>query len=132
MARTILCDSFTWFILLSVGLMFVAVLLTRGNGRPPTGVAERIGIGLRSSATSGGNGRPPTGVIERGVGRLPGRPDRIANRVLGRLTETGSRCGPTGVRESDIPGLEGYARQFEEAIEQIRLSHQGSRGRGER
>ena len=64
--------------------------------------------------------------------RLPGRPDRIANRVLGRLTETGPRCGRTGVRESDIPGLEGYARQFEEAIEKIRLSHQGFRGQGER
>jgi hypothetical protein len=79
-----------------------------------------------------GNGRPPTGVIERDVGRLPGRPDRIANRALGRLTETGPRRGRTGARESDIPGLEGYARQFEEAIEEIRLRQQGLRGRGER
>ena len=83
MARTISCDALTWFILLSDGLMFVAALLTRGNGRSPTGVAER------------------------GVGGLPAWPDRIANRAPGRLTETGPRCGRTGVRESAIPSLEG-------------------------
>ena len=118
MAWTISCDSFTGFCLLFdaftclyllyIGVLFVVVLWPRGDGRPPTGV------------------------VDRGIDRLPGRPDRIANRVLGRLTETGPRCGRTGARESDIPGLEGYARQFEEAIEKIRLSHQGSRGRGER
>jgi hypothetical protein len=31
-----------------------------------------------------------------------------------------------------LPGLERYGRQFEEALEKIRLSHQGSRRRGER
>ena len=108
MTRTLSCDAFTWFLLLSVGLMLVAALLTRGNGPPPTGV------------------------IEQDVGLLPGRPDQIANRALGRLSETGPRCGRTGVQESDIPGLEGYARQFEEAIEKIRLRQQGLRGRGER
>ena len=109
MARTISCDAFTWFLLLSVGLMFVAARLTRGNSRSPTGVVERIGNGLRSSAASGGNGCLPTGFIERGVGRL---------------TETGPGCGRQGVRESGIPGLEEYARQFEEAIEKIRLRQQ--------
>jgi hypothetical protein len=117
MAWTISCDAFTGFCLLYIftcvcllyfGSLFVAALWPRGDGRSPAGV------------------------VDRGIDRLPGRPDRIANRVLGRLTETGPRCGPTGVRESDIPGLEGYARQFEEAIEQIRLSHQGFQGRGER
>jgi hypothetical protein len=131
MARTISCDAFTWFLLLSVGLVLVAARLTRGNGRPPNGAIERIGNGLRSSATSGGNGCPPTGVIEQGVGRVPGRPDRIANRALGPLTETGTCCGRPNVREAEIPGLERYARKFEEAIEKIRLSQQGVRGRGE-
>jgi hypothetical protein len=36
------------------------------------------------------------------------------------------------VRESDIPGLERYARRFEEAIEKIRLRRQGLRGRGDK
>jgi hypothetical protein len=132
MARTIWCDAFTWFLLLSVGLMFVAARLTRGNSRSPTGVVERIGNGLRSSATSDCHGRSLASVAERGVGHLPGRPDRIRNRVLGLLTETAPRCRRTGVRESDIPSLEAYARQFDEAIEKIRLSHQGFRRRGER
>jgi hypothetical protein len=106
MAWTISCDAFTGFCLLDIGLWFLVVLLwPRGDGRSPTGV------------------------VDRGIDRLPGRPDRIAKEVLGRLTKTGPRCGRTGVRESDIPGLEGYARQFEEAIEKIRLSHQGFRGR---
>ena len=109
MEKTISCDAFTCFLLLSVGLVLVAARLTRGNGRPPNGAIERIGNGLRSSATSGGNGCFPTGFIERGVGRL---------------TETGPGCGRQGVRESGIPGLEEYARQFEEAIEKIRLRQQ--------
>jgi hypothetical protein len=108
MAWTISCDAFACFSLLSFGLLFVAALWARGNGRPPTGV------------------------VERGVGRLPARPDRIADRVLGRLTETGPGCGRTRVRESDIPGLERYAQRFEEAIEKIRLSRQGLRRRGDR
>jgi hypothetical protein len=105
MARTISCDAFTYIYLLSFGLLFVAALWMRGDGRPPTGL------------------------VEGGGGRLPERPDRVANRVPGRLTETGPRRGRTGVRESDIPGLEGSAREFEEAIERIRLSHQDFRGR---
>jgi hypothetical protein len=108
MAWTIGCDSFTCFVLLSFGLLFVAALWTRGNGRPPTSV------------------------VERGVGRLPARPDRIADRVPGCLTETGPGCGRTRVRESDIPSLERYARRFEEAIEKIRLRRQGLRRRGAR
>jgi hypothetical protein len=109
MAWTLSCDGFTGFCLLYLGVLFVVVVLwPRGDGRSPTGV------------------------VDRGIDRLPGRPDRIADRVLGRLTETGPRCGRTGVRESDIPGLEGYARQFEEAIEKIRLSHQGFRWRNDR
>ena len=116
MARTISCDAFSWFLLLSVGLVLIAARLTRGYGRPPNSVIERIGNGLRSSAASGGNVCLVTGVIDRGVGRL---------------TETGPRCGRPDVREAEIPGLERYARQFEEAIEKIRLSQQGVRGRGE-
>jgi RND family efflux transporter MFP subunit len=107
MEKTISCEAFAWFYLLAVGLIFVAARLTRGNSRSATGVALR------------------------GVARLPAWPDRIANRVAGRLTQTGPRCGRTGVRESDIPGLDGYARQFEEAIEKIRLRHQGIREWGD-
>jgi hypothetical protein len=107
MEQTILCDAFTWFHLLTVGLIFVAARLTCGNGRSPTDVALR------------------------GVGRLPAWPDRIANRVPGHLTQTGPRCGRTGVREPDIPGLEGYARQFEEASEKIRLRLERFQGRGD-
>jgi hypothetical protein len=107
MERTISCDTFSWFLLLSVGLVLIAARLTRGNGRPPTDVALRD------------------------VGRLPAWPDRIANRVPGHLTQTGPRCGRTGVREPDIPGLEGYARQFEEASEKIRLRLERFRGRGD-
>jgi hypothetical protein len=102
MAWTIPCDAFTWFALLSFGLMLVAALGTRGSGRSPTGVDER------------------------GVDRPPARPDRIPDRVLGRPTETGPGRG----RESDIPGLEAYAKSFEEAIEEIRLGRQDFR-RGE-
>jgi hypothetical protein len=103
METTISLDAFTCFYLLSFALLFVAARCVRNNGRSPTGVAER------------------------GVGRLPGRPDRIADGVHGRLTERGPRCEPTCVRESDINRLEGYARQFEEAIENIRLSRQDLR-----
>jgi hypothetical protein len=103
MAWTMSCDTFTWCSLLSIGLLFVAALWARGNGRPPTGV------------------------VERGIDRLPGRPDRIADRVPGRLTETGPGCGRTRGREDDIPSLEAYAQRFEEAIEKIRLGRQDSR-----
>jgi hypothetical protein len=108
MANSIPCGSLTCVYLLSFGWLFVAALWLRGNGRSPTGV------------------------VERGVGSLPGQPDRIANRALGRLTETQPHCGQRGVQDSDIPGLEGYDRQFEAAIEKIRLSYQGSRGLGGR
>jgi hypothetical protein len=107
MARTISCDAFTCFSLLSFGLLFVAARWTRGNGRSPTGV------------------------VERGVDCLPARPDRIADRVPGRLTESGPDCGRTRVREADIPSLEAYAQQFEEAIEKIRLRRPGLRRRGD-
>jgi hypothetical protein len=103
MAWTISCNTFTWFCLLSFGLLFVAALWARGNGRPPAGV------------------------VERGIDRLPARSDRIADRVLGRLTETGPGCGRTRGREYDIPSLEAYAQRFEEAIEKIRLRRQDSR-----
>ena len=119
MAWTISCDAFTGFCLLFdaftclclfyIGLLFVVAV-----------------------PWPFGDGRPPTGAVDGDIDRLPGRPDRIANRVLGRLIETGPRCGRTGARESDILRLEGYARQFEEVIEKIRLSHQGFRRRGER
>jgi hypothetical protein len=103
MAWTISCDAFIWSYLLSVGLLFVAALWTRGDDRSPTDV------------------------VERGVDRLPARPDRIADRVLGRLTETGPGCGHTRGWESDVSGLEAYARHFEEAIEKIRLRRQDFR-----
>jgi hypothetical protein len=131
MASTISCDAFTWFLMLSVGLVLVAARMTRGNRRPSTGVIERIGDGLRSSATPGGDGCPNPGVIEWGVGCLLGRSEQITNPALGPLTETRVRCSRPGVREAEIPGLEGSARQFEEAIEKIRLRQQGLRRRGE-
>jgi hypothetical protein len=103
MAWTMSCGTFTWCSLLYFGLLFGAALWARGNGRAPTGV------------------------VERGIDRLPARPDRIADRVLGRLTETGPGCGRTRGREYDIPSLEAYAQRFEEAIEKIRLRRQDSR-----
>jgi hypothetical protein len=103
MAWTTSCDAFIWSYLLFVGLLFVVALWTRGDDRSPTDV------------------------VERGVDRPPARPDRIADRVLGRLTETGPGCGHTRGWESDLSGLEAYARQFEEAIEKIRLRRQDFR-----
>jgi len=109
MAWTISCGCLTGFCWLYAGLWLVAaVLWQRGD--------ERFSAG----------------VVDPGTDRLPGRPDGAANRVLGRLTEIGPGCGPTGVREWDLAGLQRYGRQFEEAMEKIRLSHQGSRRRGER
>jgi hypothetical protein len=103
MGTTLSCDAFTCFSLLSFGLLFVAAKWMRDKGCSPTGV------------------------VERADGRLPGQPDRIADRVRGGITETGVRGGPTCVRESDINRLEGYTRQFEEAIENIRLRRQDFR-----
>jgi hypothetical protein len=109
MLWTISCGCLTAFCVLYAGLLIAAAALWRRD-----------------------DGRSPAGVVDPGIDRLPGRPDRTANRVLGRLTQIGPGCGPTGVRESDFPGLERSGRQFEEALEKIRLSHQGSRRRGER
>jgi hypothetical protein len=99
MASTIACDSFTWFCVFVFVLWIVAAVCTRGDGRCPTGV------------------------IERDVDRPPARPDRIADRIPGRLPEPGPGCG----RTFDIPGLDAYARQFEEAIEKIWLRRQDFR-----
>jgi hypothetical protein len=81
----------------------------------------------RATSTAGTRQRPFSLCVERGTDRLPARPDRIADRVLGRLTETGPGCGRTRGREYDIPSLEAYAQRFEEAIEKIRLGRQDSR-----
>jgi hypothetical protein len=103
---TLSCDAFPCLYLLSFGLLFVGAKW------------------MRDKACF------PAGVIERADGRLPGRPDRIADRVHGGLTETERRGGPPCVRESDINRLEGYARQFDQAIENIRLGRQDfSRGK---
>jgi hypothetical protein len=103
METTISLDAFTCFYLLSFALLFVAARCVRNNGRSPEGG------------------------IDRADGQLSGRPDRIPNRVHDGLTEPRRRGGPPCVRESDINRLEGYARQFEEAIENIRLSRQDLR-----
>jgi hypothetical protein len=105
MATTISCDVFTWFFVIAIGLLFAAALATRGSGRSPTGIAEK------------------------GGDRLPEWPDGIANPVPGGTRETGPGCGRTSGTESEFPSLEAYARQFEEAIEQIRLRHQDFRRR---
>jgi hypothetical protein len=99
MARTISCDAFTGFYLLYVALFFVAVLSSRGNGRSSPGV------------------------VGQSVDHLVARPDRMADRVSFRLSETGPGWGRTPIRESDIPGLKQYAQRFEDAIEKIRLRH---------
>jgi hypothetical protein len=100
MEWTIPCDGFSCFSLLSFGLLFVAALWTRGSSPPPTGV------------------------VERRADRPPARPDRIADRVPGRLAQTGPDRGPPPDRQSEVPDLEAYARQFEEAIEKIRRRRQ--------
>jgi hypothetical protein len=51
----------------------------------------------------------------------------VAGRGGGRLAETGLGSGRTRGRESDFPSLEAYGRQFEEAIEKIRLRRQAFR-----
>jgi hypothetical protein len=88
MAMPISSDAFTGFLVLFVGLLFIAALHARGIGRRRTGVAGRGG---------------------------------------GRLAETGLGSGRTRGRESDFPSLEAYGRQFEEAIEKIRLRRQAFR-----
>jgi hypothetical protein len=103
MARMISCDAFTYFYLLLFGLVFVAALCIRRDGRAPTCVDVR------------------------GVGRLPARLCRIENGSSVRLTRLNS--GRTRVRGLDNSALGAYARQFEEAIESIRLSSMGSRRR---
>jgi hypothetical protein len=106
MMRMISFDAFTCFYSLLVGLLFVATLCTRRHGRSLTCVDVR------------------------GVGRLPAQLHRIENRVPIRLT--GPNSGRTRVRGLDTSGLEVYARQFEEAIESIRLRSMGFRGREDR
>jgi hypothetical protein len=102
MVRMMSRDAFTYFYLLLFGLVFVAALCTRRKGRSPTCVDVR------------------------GVGRLPARLDRIENRVSVRLT--GPISGRTRVPGLDTSGLDVYAREFEEAIERIRLRSMGFRG----
>jgi hypothetical protein len=109
MLWTISCGCLTTFGLLYAGLVIVAAALWRRD-----------------------DGRSPAGVVDPGIDGLLGRSDRTANRVLGRLTQIAPGCGPTCVREWNSPGLERYGRQFEEALEKIRLRHQGSRRRGEK
>jgi hypothetical protein len=106
MAWTTSCSTFTWFFLLFFGLLFVAALGTRGNGR---------------SATD---------VLKLGVDRPPALPVRTEVRVPSRFTELRPGCGRTGVRESEIPDLEECAQRFEEAIERIRVRRQGLRDGG--
>src|SRR5438105_4766355 len=103
MATMIASDPFLCFYLLLFGLVFVAALCT-GRG-----------------------GRSPTRVDVRGVGRLPAWLCRIEGGLPQGLT--GHNSGPTPIEGSYASGLEVYARQFEEAIERIRLSTMGSRRR---
>ena len=84
MAWTTSCNTFTWFVLLFFGFLFV--------------VAKSIGS----------NDQSPTSAVERVVGLPAGAAGPIESRIesSGRLTETGPGCGRTRVRETDIPGLE--------------------------
>jgi hypothetical protein len=63
-----------------------------------------------------------------------GRESCQRHRVLGRddiLAGAAKEFAEWGGK-SDIPSLEAYARQFEEAIEKIRLSHRSFRELGGR
>jgi hypothetical protein len=57
--------------------------------------------------------------MERGTAPNLRRQDPFALH-LGCCLSRSCRCG----RESDIPSLEAYAKQFEESIEKIRLRRQ--------
>jgi hypothetical protein len=103
MATTIASDPFTCFYLLLFGLVIVAALCTGRGGRS----ARRVDV--------------------RGVSRLPAWLGRIEDDLLWELT--GHNSGRTPIQGSYASGLEVYARQFEEAIERIRLGTMGSRRR---
>src|SRR5947209_9807282 len=103
MATTILCDPVTRFYLLLVASLFVAALWTRRDGRSPT----RLDV--------------------RDIGRLPAHLYRIGDNFPRGLT--GHHPGRTPIKGPYASVLEEYARQFEEAVERIRLSAKGSRRR---
>lgn len=103
MATMISCDASAWFYLLLFGLLFAAAMATRHGGRSPT----RVDV--------------------RGVGRLPARLYRIEDGPPQGLT--GHDSGRMPLKGSYAAVLEVYGRQFEEAIERIRLDTMGSRGR---
>ena len=103
MATLISCDAFLRCCLLLFGLVLVAALCTRRGGRSPT----RVDV--------------------RGVCRLPARLRRMEDGFpQGRTGHDSSRTRLQGV---DTSSFEVYARQFEEAIERIRLRTTGSRRR---
>ena len=103
MVRMISFDAFTCFYSLLVGLLFVATLCTRRHGRSLTCVDVR------------------------GVCRLPTRPHRVEDGLPQGLM--GRNPGRTRSKGLDASVLEVYARQFEEAIERIRLRTMGPRRR---
>ncbi len=111
------CDSFTWFFLLSVGLMCVAASVDA-----PLRTASRFFLSYQCHRAGLW---PPAGAAR-------------ANRESSSRPPSPNFGAPslqqprTPFRESDIPSLEAYARQFDEAIEKIRLRRQGLRGRGDR
>jgi len=100
MATIIASDPFIGFYLLLFGLVLVAALCT-GRGGPS-----------------------PICVDVRGGSRLPARLGRIEEDFLWKLTRHSS--GRTPMKGSYASGLEVYARQFDEAIERIRLSTMSS------
>jgi hypothetical protein len=99
MVRMIVSDPFPYFYLLLVGLFFVAAKCTGRNGRSPPCVAMQD------------------------VHRQPAGLSRFEPRVPVPLTEPNS--GRTRIGGFDTSRLEVYARQFEEAIENIRLKSMG-------
>ncbi len=103
MATMIACDAFTCFYLLLVGLLFVAAMCTRRDGRSPACVDVR------------------------GIGRLPDRLYRTEDGLSQGLT--GHDPDGTSIKGLYNPVLDVYARQFEEAIERIRLRAMRSRRR---
>ena len=99
MVRMIASDPFPYFYLLLVALLFVAAKCT------------------------GRNGRSPPCVDMQGVRRQPAGFSRFEHRVPIRLT--GPNSGRTSIGGLVSSRLEVYARQFEEAIENIRLKSMG-------
>ena len=107
MAGTISFDAFTCSYLLSFGLLFVAAMWM--------GAAVSVPLPVSSSGALAACRSGPIG-SRTGLSSASPRRDRVAAAHV-----------PWA---SDIPGLGRYARQFEEAIETIWLSHRGFRGRG--